>query len=218
MASKVRVLLADDHQVVRKGLRMLVDGQPDMECVGEASDGRQAVAGVRDTLPDVAVLDVSMPRLNGLEAAELIRAEFPAVRVLALTRHADDAFLLRLLKAGVAGYVLKQSSADVMLAGIRAVAEGGSFLDPAVMGTVMGTFARDLTRTGAPATVDVTEREREVLRLIAWGYSNKEIAGKLDISVKTVEAHKANAMRKLNMRGRVDIVQYALLQGWLRNS
>jgi DNA-binding NarL/FixJ family response regulator len=140
------------------------------------------------------------------------------VRVLALTRHTDEGFVLELLKAGVAGYVLKQSAAEVLLAAIRAVGSGGSFLDPSIAGAVFEHHWRMRSRSGTATPVELTEREREVLRLIAWGYSNKEIGARLDVSVKTVEAHKANAMRKLGMRGRVDIVQYALLHGWLQSS
>ena len=216
--SKLRVFFADDHELVREGLRALADSQPDMECVGEAADGRVAVEQVLRLLPDVAVLDVSMPGLNGLEAAKKIKDCCPAVRVVTLTRHTDDGYLQQLLKAGVSGYVLKQSASGVLLTAVRAVAAGNLFLDPAITGKVVGNYVGKAAGLGARTPNELSEREEEVLRMIAWGYSNKEIAARLDISVKTVEAHKANAMRKLDMRGRIDIVRFAILQGWMRDN
>jgi two-component system, NarL family, response regulator NreC len=216
--SKLRVFLADDHGVIREGLRMLVNSQPDMEVVGEAANGREAVERVPKLLPDVAVLDISMPELNGLQATERIRRCCPQVKVLTLTRHADDGFIQQLLKAGVNGYVLKQSASDVLLSAVRAVAAGGIYLDPSVAGKVVGNLTTARAKPGGAPVAELSEREREVLRLIAWGHSNKEIATRMDLSVKTVEAHKANAMRKLDMKGRTDIIRYALLQGWLQNN
>jgi two-component system, NarL family, response regulator NreC len=216
--SKLRVFLADDHEMIREGLRLLVNSQPDMEVIGEAADGRAAVERVRSLLPDVAVLDISMPGWNGLQAAEQIKRCCPQVKVLTLTRHADDGFIQQLLKAGVNGYVLKQSASDVLLAALRAAAPGGTYLDPSVAGKIVGGWAREHAKPGGPPAIELSDREREVLRLIAWGYSNKEIAARLDLSVKTVEVHKANAMRKLDMKGRTDIIRYALLQGWLQNN
>jgi DNA-binding NarL/FixJ family response regulator len=217
IVSRLRVFLADDHEVIREGLRLLVNSQPDMEVVGEAADGRAAVERVRELLPDVAVLDISMPGWNGLQAAERIKQCCPQVKVLTLTRHADDGFVQQLLKVGVNGYVLKQSASEVLLAALRAVATGGTYLDPSVAGKIVGGFARSRAKPRGAAATELSDREREVLRQIAWGHSNKEIAAHLDISVKTIEVHKANAMRKLDMKGRTDIVRYALLQGWLEN-
>jgi DNA-binding NarL/FixJ family response regulator len=214
----LRVFLADDHAVLREGLRALVNSQSDMECVGEAADGRAAVERVQSLRPDVAVLDVSMPGLNGLEAAKRLKQCCPEVRLLTLTRHTDDGYLQQLLKAGVSGYVLKQSASSVLLTALRAVAAGNLFLDPAITGKVIGNYVGRSAGRGASAGGELSEREAEVLRLIAWGYSNKEIAARLDISVKTVEAHKANAMRKLDMRSRIDIVRFAILQGWMRDN
>jgi DNA-binding NarL/FixJ family response regulator len=214
----LRVFLADDHAVLREGLRALVNSQSDMECVGEAADGRAAVERVQSLRPDVAVLDVSMPGLNGLEAAKRLKQSCPEVRLLTLTRHTDDGYLQQLLKAGVSGYVLKQSASSVLLTALRAVAAGHLFLDPAITGKVIGNYVSKSAGRGASAGGELSERESEVLRLIAWGYSNKEIAARLDISVKTVEAHKANAMRKLDMRSRIAIVRFAILQGWMRDN
>lgn len=216
--NRLRVFLADDHALLREGLRVLVNSQPDMECVGEAGDGRAAVEHVQRLLPDVAVLDVSMPSLNGLEAAKKLKQCCPDVRLLTLTRHTDDGYLQQLLKAGVSGYVLKQSASAILLTALRAVAAGHVFLDPAITGKVIGNYVGKSAGRGERAGGELSEREAEVLRLIAWGYSNKEIAARLDLSVKTVEAHKANAMRKLDMRGRIDIVRYAILQGWMRDN
>jgi two-component system response regulator NreC len=216
--NKLRVFLADDHAVLREGLRMLVNSQDDMECVGEAGDGRAAVKGVIELLPDVAVLDVSMPELNGLQATERIRACCPDAKIVALTRHSDDGYLQLLLKAGVSGYILKQSTSNVFVAAIRAVAAGQTFLDPAITEKVVGSYVAKSAGRGAGPQSEPSERETEVLRLIAWGFSNKEIAARLDLSVKTVEVHKSNAMRKLGMRSRIDIMRYAILQGWLQNT
>jgi DNA-binding NarL/FixJ family response regulator len=215
---KLSVFLADDHAVLREGLKMLVDSQPDMECVGEAGDGRAAVAAVQKLLPDVAVLDVSMPELNGLQSAERIKQCCPEAKILTLTRHTDDGYLQQLLKAGVSGYVLKQSPSATLLTAIRAVAAGHIFLDPAITDKVVGSYVAKSAGKGTAAHAEPSGRESEVLRLIAWGYSNKEIAARLDLSVKTVEVHKANAMRKLGMTSRIDIVRYAILQGWLQEN
>jgi two-component system response regulator NreC len=195
---------------------MLVNAQPDMEVVGEASNGHAAITQARELLPDLLVMDISMPELNGLRATEKLRKEFPDLKILTLTRHTDDGYLQQLIKAGVNGYVLKQSAPTELINAIRTVTAGRSYVDSElthkVMGGYIGRSAGPLRGEGAR---EVSDRESEVLRLIAWGYSNKEIAARLELSVKTVEAHKSNAMRKLNMRSRIDIVRYAILQGWL---
>jgi DNA-binding NarL/FixJ family response regulator len=216
--SKLRILLADDHEMIREGLKVLVNSQADMECVGEAGDGRSAVERSRELLPDVTVMDVSMPEMNGLQATERLKQACPQVKVLTLTRHTDGAYLQQLLKAGSSGYVLKQSASAELTRAIRAVAAGNIYLDPAIAGKVIGSYVGKSANRGAESHKGVTERETEVLRMIAWGYSNKEIAARLELSVKTVEVHKANAMRKLGMRSRIDIVRYALLQGWLQEN
>ncbi len=215
---KLRILLAEDHQTVREGLKLIVNGQPDMEVVGEAEDGRAAIARAEQFLPDIVLMDVSMPHLNGLKATEKLKQCCPEVKVLALTRHKDDGYLQQLLRAGASGYVLKQSPSAELLHAIRAIAAGGKYLDPAVAGKVMGNYARrqSLSLSGK-VKENLSNREEEVLRLIAWGHSNKEVASRLDLSVKTVEVHKANSMKKLGMRSRIDIVRYALLQGWLQD-
>ncbi|MDT7688894.1 MAG: hypothetical protein QOE46_1653 [Acidobacteriota bacterium] len=218
--TKLRILLADDHETVRAGLKMIVGAQADMEVVGEASDGHAAIARAQELLPDIVVMDVSMPHLNGLKATEKLKQVCPQVKVLTLTRHTDDGYLQQLLRAGASGYVLKQSPPAELLHAIRAIAAGGKYLDPAVAGKVMGDYARRSAsfRVDAEGGREISDRESEVLRLIAWGHSNKEIAAHMKISVKTVEAHKANAMKKLGMLSRIDIVRFAMLQGWLQDT
>lgn len=213
--NKLRILLADDHETVREGIRLIVNAQSDMEVVAAVGDGRAAVRNAEELRPDIVVMDVSMPEMNGLKATARLKQSCPEIKVLTLTRHTDDGYLQELLRAGASGYVLKQSASTELLGAIRAVAAGGKYLDPAITDRVIGGFAG---RAKADRKETVTDRELEVLRQIAWGYSNKEIAYKLDISVKTVEAHKANAMRKLDMHSRIDIVRYAILQGWLQES
>jgi two-component system response regulator NreC len=215
-APPLRILLADDHVTVRHGLKLMIDGQPDMKVVSEASDGTSAVQQALAVKPDVVIMDISMPGMNGLVATRKLKQVLPEVAIVTLTRHGDDAYLQELLRAGVSGYVLKQSAPAELLQAIRAAAAGGQYLDSTLTARVT---ARLLSRKAdRPTGATPTERESEVLRLIASGYSNKEIAGRLDISVKTVEAHKANAMRKLGLTGRIDIVKYAVLQGWLDNA
>lgn len=211
--TKLRVLLAEDHETVREGLKLILQAQPDMEVIGEAADGEAAVALTRQLEPDVVLMDVSMPKLSGLRATRILRDCCPAVKVLALTRHKDGAYLQEMLRAGASGYVLKQSPSAEMMRAIREVVAGKSHLDSALTGQVMDAYAS--RPFNSKKTVRVSEREHETLKLIATGYSNKEIAAKLQLSVKTVEAHKANAMKKLDLRSRIDIVRYAVLQGWL---
>ena len=167
--------------------------------------------------PDVVLMDVSMPSMNGLKATERLKATCPEVHVLALTRHKDDGYLQQILRAGASGYVLKQSSSTELLHAIRAVAKGGKYLDPAVAGKVMGSFL-GRSSSAMEKLPEITDREAEVLRLISWGHSNKDIANRLDLSVKTVEVHKTNAMKKLGMNSRIDIVRYAVLQGWMEST
>ncbi|HEV3062714.1 MAG TPA: response regulator transcription factor [Vicinamibacterales bacterium] len=217
LPAPLRVLLADDHVTVRHGLKLLIDAQPDMTVIAEADDGEGAVQQALALKPDVVVMDISMPGMTGLVATRRLRQLRSDVAVVTLTRHSDDAYLQELLRAGVSGYVLKQSAPAELLQAIRAAAAGGQYLDSSLTARVTAGFlAREGKRIGRSGGA-VSERESEVLRLIASGYSNKEIGARLTLSVKTVEAHKANAMRKLGLTGRIDIVKYAVLQGWLHN-
>jgi DNA-binding NarL/FixJ family response regulator len=214
-ARVLRIVLADDHVTVRHGLKLLIDSQPDMTVVAEANDGAEALSASLAQRPDVVVMDISMPGVNGLAATRQLKQREPRIAIVTLTRHADEAYLQELLRAGVAGYVLKQSAPGELLQAIRAAAAGGQYLDSTLTARVTAGFLgkpkAGVSRPSAP----ISERESDVLRLIATGYSNKEIAAHLSLSVKTVEAHKANAMRKLALTGRIDIVKYAALQGWL---
>lgn len=213
---KLRVVLADDHKVVREGLKLLVNSQPDMEVVGEADNGRVAVALAQELHPDVVVMDVSMPELNGLKATERLKELCPEINVLALTRHTDESYLQQLLQAGATGYVLKQSVADELVRAIRQIVVGKTYIDPEITETLVETAVGRRTMSGSSVDKDLSKRELEVLRYTALGYANKEIAARLKISVRTVEVHKANAMQKMHMKSRIDIVRYAMLKGWLR--
>jgi DNA-binding NarL/FixJ family response regulator len=213
--SKLRIMLAEDHETVREGLKMIVNAQDDMEVVGFAGDGREAVAKAQELLPDVLVMDISMPKLNGLQATLKLIECCPQVKVLTLSRHADDGYVRGLLAAGACAYVLKQSAPSELIHAIRAVAAGGKYIDPKLAAKVMENYS-DRTSRGE-SKITLSDRESEVLRLIARGYSNKEIAARLSLSVKTIEVHKANAMRKLNLTSRIDLVRYAVFQGWLQD-
>ena len=213
--AKIRVLLAEDHETVRHGLKLLINGQTDMEVVGEAGDGRVAVERAGTLQPNVAVVDVSMPQMNGLAATKAIRESAPGTAVVALTRYDDEAYVQALLSAGAVGYVLKQSPSAELVDAVRAAASGRRYLDRRLAARVAGDVLSSRRRRAAPPAI--TDRESEVLRLMALGHSNKEIAELLFLSVKTIEVHKANAMRKLGLAGRTDVVRYALLQGWLRD-
>ena len=215
--SKLRILLADDHETVREGLKTILNAQADMEVIGEAPDGRAAVERASLLHPDIVIMDVSMPGMNGLRATQAIKETCPTVKVLTLTRHAEEGYLQQLMRAGASGYVLKQSRATEVLHAIRAVATGGTYLDPHLARPLGALGTPAPPRTG-PSRSALSQREEEVLRLVAWGYSNKEIASQLNLSVKTIETHKANAAQKLGVTNRIEIVSYAILQGWLRDS
>lgn len=212
--SKLRVLLADDHAMMRDGLSMLINGQPDMTVVAQATTGREAVALAKATPSDVAVLDTPMSDMRDGDAAEAIVASCPGTRVIALTNHADDAHVRRLLQAGANGYVVKSSAADALISAIRTVARGGTYVEPRLMGDLLscGSAGSGKDRRGRPT---LSLREEEVLNYIAWGLSNKEIAAQLGISIKTVESYKASGTEKLCLRSRAEIVRYAVLRGWL---
>ena len=212
-----RILLAEDHGTVREGIKLLVNAQPDMEVIGEADDGAMALKKAAELHPDMIVMDISMPEMNGLAATKKLRKLCPKVKILTLTRHTDDGYLQQLIKAGVNGYVLKQSAPTELINAIRTVKSGKSYIDSALSDKVMNYVGRSQKVRGE-GMADITDRESEVLRLIAWGYSNKEIAQRLNVSVKTVEAHKTNTMKKMGMSGRIDIVRYAILQGWLQDN
>ena len=214
---RLRIFLVDDHEAVRTGLRVILNAHREMEVVGEAADGRTALEAIPTLRPDVIVMDVSMPHMNGVKATEALVQRHAPVKVLALTRHADPGYVQQLLKAGASGYVLKQSRTEEVLRAIQAIVRGGVYLDPAITESALETHV-GRARSASSAGPSLSARETQVLRLIAWGHSNKDIAGTLDLSVKTVETHKTNAMRKLGMRTRIQVVRYAVLQGWLEET
>jgi DNA-binding NarL/FixJ family response regulator len=212
--AKLRVFLADDHAVVREGLKALINAQPSMAVVGEAADGLLACELAPPLRPDVVVMDVSMPGLTGAQVTARLRVECPAARVLALTVHEDKGYIRQLLAAGAVGYVLKRAAPEELIQAIRAVAAGGVYLDPSMASKVVGGLAR-VPAGAEPAGVELSDRESEVARQTAAGHSNKEIAARLELSVKTVETYRARAMEKLGLQGRAGLVRYAVQQGWL---
>jgi two-component system response regulator NreC len=211
---RLRILLADDHAVVREGLKSLINAQADMQVVGEATSGKSAWQLAAKELPDVVVMDVSMPDMGGAEATELIRRDFPSVRVLALTVHEVDGYLRRLLEAGATGYILKRAAVEELVRAIRQVAAGGVCIDSQLAAETVTAMVGSTRRSTAVETT-LTDRETQVVKLLAHGHINREIAEELDLSVKTVEVHKARAMEKLGMRSRADLVDFALRRGWL---
>ena len=215
MDGNLRIVIAEDHATVREGIRMILEAQADMEVVGEAGDGRQAIEMAKELEPDVVLMDISMPNLNGLKAAATLKRVMPDIKILTLTRHTDEAYLQELFKAGVSGYVLKQSPSVHLIDAIRSVMKGDNYLDPAVTGKVFSGYAEKSHLRGEKTT-KLTTREDEILHDIAVGYSNREIAEKLEISVKTVETYKAGALQKLKICTRREIVRYAILRGWMQ--
>ncbi len=218
MSDKLRILLAEDHKTVREGIKLLVNAQDDMEVIGEAGDGEIAVQLAGELKPDIVVMDISMPELNGLRATRRMRSNGLDLKILMLTRHTDDGYLQQLIEAGANGYVLKQSAPNELINAIRAVGSGNSYLDPALTNKVMGGYVNRAVSVRGENKNALTDRESEVLRLIALGYSNKEIAESMNLSVKTIEAHKANGMQKLGINSRIGIVRYAILQDWLHET
>lgn len=213
---KIRIFLADDHGIVREGLKRMIDAESDLAVVGEASEGSQAIALCSSLLPDVVVMDISMPGVGGMQATRELRACCPSVHVLALTVHEDRAFVSEALQAGASGYVVKRAAPDDLVRAIRIVASGSVYIDPLVAGKLLGgapDAARAKQKSGS-----ITEREMAVLRRIARGFANKEIAAELNLSVKTIETYKARGMEKLGLKSRVDIVRLANELGWFEQS
>jgi two-component system, NarL family, response regulator NreC len=213
--NRVRVLIVDDHALVRAGLRMLLSADPDMDIVGEAGDGSQALRMTRELNPDVVLMDISMPDMNGIEATRRIKAMYPGVAVLALTMHEDDQYFFEMLAAGASGYVPKRAAPNDLVSAIYAVKNGGVFLFPSVARLLVKDYLQRVgDEGGAGRPFDaLTDREREVLICIAQGETNQQIADRLSISIKTVNRHRENIMGKLNLHSRVELVHYAIEKG-----
>ncbi|MBL8209426.1 MAG: response regulator transcription factor [Bryobacterales bacterium] len=209
MKKKIRILLADDHRMVRQGFRMILDAQEDMEVIGEAGNGRDAVEMARSLKPEVVVMDVTMPELNGIEATRRIREAEPLVRVLALSVHRDGVYVREIVRAGAEGYILKESADSELIAAVRAVASGNSYLSPEVAGAVLKDYRKHATN---PLDL-LSSREREVLQAIAEGKTNKEIATTLNLSVYTVDGHRTRIMEKLGLHSIGELVRFAVRNG-----
>ncbi len=206
---RIRILLADDHAIVRQGFKMILSAQTDMEIVGEAGNGREAVEQAEQLRPDIVVMDVAMPELNGIEATRRLAASMPHTRVIALSMHKDSVYVREILRAGARGYLLKDSGAGDLVSAIRAVASGESYLSPAVSNAVLDDYRRNVTNP-----IDLlTSREREVLQMLAEGKTNKEIAVVLNLSVYTVDAHRGRIMEKLNVHSINELVRFAVRNG-----
>ena len=208
--NKIRVLLADDHTILRDGIRALLDDQADIEVIGEAQDGQATVKMTAQLQPDVVVMDIAMPLLNGLEATRQIQRDFPQVKVLILTMHENEEYIRQVLAAGALGYVLKDAAARDLLGAIRAVYQGDAVLSPAITRLVIEDYLRWGDIRPPDSTNGLTSREREVLQLIAEGYTNKEIAEILCLSIKTVQSHRTNLMSKLDLHDRGELIKYAI--------
>jgi two-component system, NarL family, response regulator NreC len=209
-----RILICDDHSIVRKGLRSLLDEEEELVVVGEAQSGREAVSMTQQMQPDVVLMDISMPELNGLEATRQIKQQQPQVRVLILTMHDNAEYVFEILKAGASGYVLKQSATTELILAIQAVSQGKTFLSPSISGGVIEGYLQHAKTIPTGDDCDLlTNREREVLQLIAEGTSTRVMARKLGISVKTIETHRTNIMRKLGSQNIADLIRYAIRKG-----
>jgi len=210
----IRIVLADDHTIMRSGLRAVLDRYADMQVVGEAADGRQAIQCVEQNHPDVIVMDVAMPNLNGIEAARQISAKHASVSIVVLSMHSDEGYVLRALKAGARGYLLKDSAEGDLITAIRAVSQGKAFFSPAISRMLVDDYMRQLQQRGVEASYELlTTREREILRLLAEGRANKDIARMFGLSLYTVETHRSNIMEKLNLHGIPELMLYAIRKG-----
>ena len=210
----IRILLADDHTVMRNGLKLLLERQPNFEVVGEAADGREAVELAANTKPDVVVMDVAMPHLNGVEAARQIAARSPQTAIAILSMHSDESYVIRSLKAGARAYLLKDSAEADLIGAIHAIMEGKSFFSPAVRRILKEDYVHQLAEMGAEDSYElITNREREVLQLVAEGKSNKEVANLLNLSLYTVETHRTHILQKLNLHSVPELILYAVRKG-----
>jgi two-component system response regulator NreC len=215
---KIRVLLADDHTILRAGLRMLLDAQPDIEVVGEASDGKQALAEAQRLQPDLVLMDITMPEMNGIEATRQIKRSLDTTRVLILTMHENEEYLFQVLRAGASGYILKEAAGTELISAIRIVFSGRFYMSPSAQSMMVGDYLQRV-RSGEErdSYSALTEREREILKLVAEGHTNNQIAERLFISPKTVDTHRTHIMDKLNLHSRAELVKYAMRRGLLED-
>jgi two-component system response regulator NreC len=215
---KIRVLLADDHTILRAGLKMMLNAQPDIEAVGEASDGRQAISEAEKLSPDVIIMDITMPECNGIEATRQIKRLLPEVRVLILTMHANEEYLFQTLRAGAAGYMMKEAADTDLISAIRVVSSGRFYLSPSAQSMLVSDYLQRVhTGEERDSYSALTEREREILKLVAEGYTNSQIGERLFISPKTVDTHRTHVMDKLNLHSRAELVKYAMRRGLLED-
>jgi DNA-binding NarL/FixJ family response regulator len=216
--AKIRVLVVDDHTILRVGLRMMLNAQPDIEVVGEASDGNQAVSEALRLVPDVILMDIAMPDCNGIEATRQVKRVQPETRVLVLTMHENEEYLFQTLRAGASGYMLKEAADTELITAIRAVSRGRFYLSPSAQSIMVGDYLQRV-RSGEEhdSYNALTEREREILKLVAEGYTNNQIAERLTISPKTVDTHRTHVMDKLNLHSRAELVKYAMRRGLLED-
>jgi two-component system, NarL family, response regulator NreC len=215
---KIRVLLADDHTILRAGLKMMLNAQPDIEAVGEASDGRHAISEAERLAPDVVIMDITMPECNGIEATRHIKRLLPDVRVLVLTMHENEEYLFQTLRAGAAGYMLKEAADTDLISAIRVVASGRFYLSPSAQSMLVSDYLQRVhTGEERDSYGALTEREREILKLVAEGYTNSQIGERLFISPKTVDTHRTHVMDKLNLHSRAELVRYAMRRGLLED-
>ena len=217
-ASKIRVLLADDHTILRAGVRMMLNAQPDIEVVGEASDGRQAITEAQRLLPDVILMDITMPDLNGIEATRQVKRLLPEIKVLVLTMHENEEYLFQVLRAGASGYMLKEAADTELISAIRIITNGSFYLSSSAQSMMVGYYLQRV-RSGEErdSYSELTEREREILKHVAEGYTNNQIAERLFISPKTVDTHRTHIMDKLNLHSRAELVKYAMRRGLLED-
>ena len=215
---KIRILLADDHTILRAGLRMMLNAQPDMEVVGEAQDGRQAISEAQRLQPDVVLMDITMPDMNGIDATRQIKRMLPETKVLVLTMHENDEYVFQALRAGAAGYMLKEAADTDLISALRVIQSGQVYLSPMAQSVMVGDYLQRV-RTGEEkdSYSSLTEREREILKLVAEGFTNNQIAEKLVISPKTVDTHRTHVMDKLNLHSRAELVKYAMRRGLLED-
>jgi len=214
----IRILLADDHTILRAGLKMMLNAQPDMEVIGEAQDGRQAIQEAQKLQPDIILMDITMPDMNGIEATRQIKKLMPEVKVLMLTMHEHDEYVFQALRAGASGYMLKEAADTELITALHVIQSGQFYLSPTAQSIVVGDYLQRV-RTGEEkdSYSTLTEREREILKLVAEGYTNNQIAERLVISPKTVDTHRTHIMDKLNLHSRAELVKYAMRRGLLED-